>query len=482
MPNLTPNGALAATGAGNMIGSGIFIRAAQEEAPRAKATGHFRPYSPRPIRALKSKLLSVSLCCGMVGILGCNSTWLDRLAVVNKTTDQKRLSCIALDLDEDSWVRKAAALKLNDQAALELLVTREPSTDIRNAAITRLTDPILLSRIIATPSYGLQAHINAVQQLHDQSALAELALHHTEQDVRMCATRNLETPEVLNRLAVTFGATNRFVCKIATLKVTDREILAGILNRESLDWSHRALADLMLFINDPLVRQITPALRLGQYSVKSGINQAYRPAPIGNGNYRLKENPMGYGEHIAVMLTWKPDAMDKQFYNDREVIWLDNPYRGEYSGNDMKPDAAAMAKTEWYCSGWNSKFLSGWRSQSPSNFFQPAPANMVPLVRTVLDSGLFPEGVLRKLMAESLSPSARVACAMALNDKAELRKMSNEGSSYLNTLIAGNALDQELLADLAARSKEDSAETAVYRISDEPQHSRPKVIVSGLPL
>lgn len=361
-------------------------------------------------------------------------------------------------------------------------MTREPSTDIRNAAITRLTDPILLSRIIATPSYGLQAHINAVQQLHDQSALAELALHHTEQDVRMCATRNLETPEVLNRLAVTFGATNRFVCKIATLKVTDREILAGILNRESLDWSHRALADLMLFINDPLVRQITPALRLGQYSVKSGINQAYRPAPIGNGNYRLKENPMGYGEHIAVMLTWKPDAMDKQFYNDREVIWLDNPYRGEYSGNDMKPDAAAMAKTEWYCSGWNSKFLSGWRSQSPSNFFQPAPANMVPLVRTVLDSGLFPEGVLRKLMAESLSPSARVACAMALNDKAELRKMSNEGSSYLNTLIAGNALDQELLADLAARSKEDSAETAVYRISDEPQHSRPKVIVSGLPL
>lgn len=114
-------------------------------------------------------------------------SWFLRKEAAMKLTDQAALVKAAVE-DKDSRVRRTAAERLTDQAALAGVALMDKDTDVRRAAIQKLTDQAALVRVALENKNFWLCHA-AVGRLVDQEALAKVAAESQDAMIRQAAAK-----------------------------------------------------------------------------------------------------------------------------------------------------------------------------------------------------------------------------------------------------------------------------------------------------
>jgi hypothetical protein len=193
-------------------------------------------------------------------------------------TDQEVLTEIAKN-DEDEWVRKYAADKLEDKSLAQTvyaeIVKNYEYDDLRSSAASRLTDQILLAdtarkdksslvrmtaadklkdRNLAQSVYidvaknGKEkwARSEAVKRLADLLLLAEFAKNDKNRDVRLAAVEN---SHFIDQNLLGYIAKNDkdgWLRSRAAKKITDQTLLSDIAKNDKDSWVRRSAKDRLI--------------------------------------------------------------------------------------------------------------------------------------------------------------------------------------------------------------------------------------------
>jgi hypothetical protein len=113
-------------------------------------------------------------------------------------TDPSLLADIAKN-DEDSDIRKAAVERVTDQSVLADVAKNDEDSDVRKDAVERVTDQSLLADVAQNGKYSDVR--KAAVELTDQSLLADIAQNGKDSYVRKAAVERLTDPILLADVA-----------------------------------------------------------------------------------------------------------------------------------------------------------------------------------------------------------------------------------------------------------------------------------------
>jgi hypothetical protein len=99
----------------------------------------------------------------------------------------------------DPGERRAAVLRINDQARLAKLAVEHDDISVRLTAIEKLSDQAVLAKL-AFYDKDFNVRLNAAQRLTDRALLTELAKHTKDGPVRLAAVRKLPGQTALAKL------------------------------------------------------------------------------------------------------------------------------------------------------------------------------------------------------------------------------------------------------------------------------------------
>jgi len=186
----------------------------------------------------------------------------DRLAAVEKITDQAVLAEIAISNDhmteicklaakrvsgqpmlavvarkaKDNSIRLAAAEKVTDQAVLAEIVKTDNNSNICKKVFEKIDDPALLADIAKTTRIDF-LRLAATEKITDQAVLAEIAV----KDRSLTAVKKITDQALLASVAKTnppFGYDA--ICKAALERITDQAALADVARTAEVDAIRRA--------------------------------------------------------------------------------------------------------------------------------------------------------------------------------------------------------------------------------------------------
>lgn len=120
-----------------------------------------------------------------------------RRAAARRLEDQALLGRLARK-DDDPVVRKIAINRLKDQALLFNIAETDRDQEVRTAAVAAITDQTLLAKI--AKNGGLFESTEAIKTLQDEGALADIAVHHYRNELRIAAAKKLADPSALGRV------------------------------------------------------------------------------------------------------------------------------------------------------------------------------------------------------------------------------------------------------------------------------------------
>jgi hypothetical protein len=103
-------------------------------------------------------------------------------------------------LDSDGWVRRAAARKIGDPAALSELARSGDHADTALKALQQIEDQAVLADI-ARAGNCPEVRAAAVARVADPAVRAQAALEDTEPEVRLAAVKTITDQEILRKVA-----------------------------------------------------------------------------------------------------------------------------------------------------------------------------------------------------------------------------------------------------------------------------------------
>ena len=170
----------------------------------------------------------------------------NRIAAIEKMTDQKRLAKISLDEQEYSAVRAAAIGRLTDQEALVkvvLAISKDEDFLVIDAAMEKLTDQSALTKIALDVNIKVSSRLDAVEKLTEQTTLTKIALSDENRWIRCYATEKLTDQNVLTQIALNDKSYR--VRETAVKKLTDQNVLGQVaLNDKDAELRGRAVEKL----------------------------------------------------------------------------------------------------------------------------------------------------------------------------------------------------------------------------------------------
>lgn len=135
---------------------------------------------------------------------------------------------IWMSKDFKTWQQRDRALKKVEKLPQDKLVQaalEAPDWRIREEAIARLTDPMILAKAAESDSI-VNNRLVAVERIMDQAVLVRIAGNDTDHMVRIEAIGKVTDQEALARIAE--NDTNQDVCKAALKRVSDPMLLVRI--------------------------------------------------------------------------------------------------------------------------------------------------------------------------------------------------------------------------------------------------------------
>jgi hypothetical protein len=176
-------------------------------------------------------------------------------AAVSKLDDQILLEKIA-SAAKSKWVREAAIKKLTNQVILATLALTHSDVE---AVISRLIDEELLTKL-ATECGDWYVRKMAVGKITNQDLLAKIALNDTNLYVRKMAVGKITNQDLLAKIAL--NDPSLVVRLEAVGKVTDRAVLSKILATAKNE---------LYFLTDPILS--AAYRRMAEFSVKDITSQ-----------------------------------------------------------------------------------------------------------------------------------------------------------------------------------------------------------------
>lgn len=125
-----------------------------------------------------------------------------RLSAVRRLSDQAAIARVALG-DEDRGVQSAAVERLTDQVSLAKLATRNEYSFARASAVKNLTDQATLACIAAHGNEWEWRGVrrSAFEKLTGQTTLTQIAIAADDSEIRKAAVEKLSDPVSLARVA-----------------------------------------------------------------------------------------------------------------------------------------------------------------------------------------------------------------------------------------------------------------------------------------
>jgi len=177
----------------------------------------------------KSKAGDKKACAKLAKIAGSNGFDLMRRDAVECITDQAVLA--KLVMDDSVYVRDAAMKKLTDQVLLAKIANSEGKNriyDIRVEAVIKLTDQALLADV-AKKTKVWKVRKEAVKKLTDQSLLSEIAMN--DKDMQFYALLNPNLPDQV-REEIAKNHESEYRRKTAVETLSNKTILTEIAKND----------------------------------------------------------------------------------------------------------------------------------------------------------------------------------------------------------------------------------------------------------
>jgi hypothetical protein len=129
----------------------------------------------------------------------------------------------------DSYVRKAAAKELTDQAVLTEIAKTDQDADVRKAVVEKLTDQEALADVAESGKHR-DARFGALEKVVNEAALAEIAKSSTNGDIRLAAAVKLSDATVAQVIYAQIARSDSDggVRQAAVKKLTDQTAFAEI--------------------------------------------------------------------------------------------------------------------------------------------------------------------------------------------------------------------------------------------------------------
>ncbi len=243
-----------------------------------------------------------------------------REAAVGRLTDPRLLTRIA-QKDESLSVRGAAVQKLADHALLAAIAQQDESDWVREAAVEKLTDNALLSEI-AQKDQSPSVRKAAVRKITDHALLAAIAQTDAHEDVRYAAVCELTDQTVLAEIAKTDPEED--VRKRAMDNLTDQALLAEV----ALSGKYNG-AD--------AVSKLTDQSLIAEVAKRSG-----------NGGTRLAAARMLADQELVQSVYAEIARTDDDRYRSLEAVWklTDKSVLAELALNSRHPEVRRNAVSQ----------------------------------------------------------------------------------------------------------------------------------------